>query len=268
MRVRQPRAQGSVELRLCQSVRGSELQDLRHAGSLRALFPRSDARNLQVVLTNTAGGVTGGDRFRTRIVAGPKTGVTVTTQAAERAYRAQPGEVGRIDNRLHVQPGARLNWLPQETILFDGCALIRRLSIEMARNSAFLLVEPLVFGRAAMGEAVRRGRLDDRIELRRDGTLCYLDRIKLEGDLQRLLSGPAVAAGAGALATLVYAAPDAEARLETLRDLMPETGGASLLRPDFLVGRILASDSFVLRRSLMPALAYLHDDLTPRPWTI
>ncbi len=61
--------------------------------------------------------------------------------------------------------GAAAEWLAQETILFDGCALDRRLDVELAPDSWFLAVEMLVFGRAAMGEVVREARLRDVIAL-------------------------------------------------------------------------------------------------------
>ncbi len=79
------------------------------------------------MLVNTAGGVTGGDAFETDICGEDQTRLTVTTQAAERAYRAQPGEIAHVNNRLELRGSARLNWLPQETILFDTFAFERSL---------------------------------------------------------------------------------------------------------------------------------------------
>jgi urease accessory protein len=263
-----PRARGEVHLTLRDTPRGTELQTLRQAGSLRALFPRGAARSRQVVLTNTSGGVTGGDAFRTRIEAGAKARVTVTTQAAERAYRAQPGQTGRIETRLSVGPGARIDWLPQETILFECSALQRRLSVDLAEDASALIVESLIFGRTAMGETLRSASLDDRIELTRNGAPLWLDRIRLMGDLDAELARPAVANGGRAVATLVLADPTAEARLDALRALLPETAGASLIRPGLLAARLVAEDGFALRQSLVPALNLLHDDTIPRPWML
>ena len=263
-----PRARGELHLVLRETPRGTELETLRQAGSLRALFPRGAARSRQVVLTNTSGGVTGGDAFRTRIEAQAGARVTVTTQAAERAYRAQPGQTGRIETRLAVASGARLDWLPQETILFEGSALLRRLTVDLAEDASALIVETLIFGRAAMGETVHSASLDDRIELRRNGRPIWLDRIRLKGDLAAQLARPAVANGGRAVATLVFADPAAEVRLDALRALLPETSGASLVRPGLLAARLVAADGFALRQSLVPALNLLHDDTIPRPWML
>ncbi len=241
---------------------------MRQAGSSRALFPRTPSRALQMVLTNTSGGVTGGDRFRTDIAVTGGAEVSVTTQAAERAYRAQPGQTGRIDTELRIGAGSRLNWLPQETILFDGCAFTRRLSIELAPGASALLIEPLVFGRSAMGENLQDGQFDDRIELRSDGQRLFSDRTRLAGDIAGALDRPAVAAGARAAALVIFAAPTAETQIATIREMLPETCGASLLRADLLVARLLAEDAFLLRRTLVPLIEALSDDVIPRPWMI
>lgn len=271
-RAKQPRARGQVRLSSKAMARGSAtasvLDDLRQQGSLKALFPRSRGNALDAVLLNTGGGVTGGDRFDIAATAGADTHLVLTTQAAERAYRAQPDETGRIRNRLTVQPGARLDWLPQETILFDGAAIDRRLAVDLHGDARLLLVEPLVFGRHAMGETLRHGRLADRIDIRRDGALLFADRTALQGDITAHLARPAVADGAGAMATVLYAAPDAERVLAVARETLPPEGGVSLIREGLLFARLLARDGFTLRQHLLPLIACLSTTPLPRTWTI
>lgn len=262
----QPRAVGQVSVVAKPAAGRSALAGLRQSGAFKAVFPRPRGAAIEAILVNTAGGITGGDRFDARIEARAGSQVSVTTQAAERAYRAQPGERGRVANRLSAGPGARLDWLPQETILYDGSALERTLVAELAADARLLLVEPLVFGRAAMGEVLHAAWFRDRIEIRREGVPLYLDAVRFEGDLAARLARPGVAAGAGAMASLVFVAPEAEAHLAALRALMPDTGGVSLLREDVLVLRLLAPDSFALRRALVPALIRLTDNDLPRSW--
>lgn len=266
--LRQPRAQGQV--RLSSKARGgrSVIDGLRQQGSMKALFPRPRGAALDAVLLNTGGGITGGDRFDIAASAGAGTHLTVTTQAAERAYRAQPGEIGRVRNRLVVEPGAALDWLPQETILFDGAALDRRLSADLQGDARLLLVEPVVFGRHAMGEVLRSGRFADRIDIRRDGALVFADRTALTGDIAAHLERPAVAAGAGAMATVLLACPEADRRLDAARETLPSAGGASLIREGLLFARLLAPDGFTLRKHLLPLIASLSITPLPRTWTI
>ncbi|WP_300067653.1 urease accessory protein UreD [uncultured Ruegeria sp.] len=263
-----PRAKGVVNLSTKKLGENSVLDTLLQSGSSKCLFPRASAQGLDAVLLNTAGGVTGGDSFRFTANAAEGTTLTLTTQACERAYKAQPRPYAQISNHLTVSSGARLNWLPQETILFNGSALDRRLQIEMDPDATMLLVEPLVFGRAAMGETLTDIRLRDRIEILRDGAPAFLDAMRFSGDLQAHLCRPHVANGAGAMALVVFASATAEGQLAPVRHLLPDTAGASLIQNDMLVIRMLAKTSFALRRALMPVLRRLNNDTLPRCWML
>jgi urease accessory protein UreH len=165
----QPRARGAVRLTAKAVGGATKLDRLRQQGALKLILPTLFRDDLEAVLVNTSGGVTGGDELSVEVTAREGTTVSVTTQAAERLYRAQPGECARISNRVDVEAGARLNWLPQETILFDRCSARRTLDVELAVGAAFLMVESLIFGRAAMGEVLRAADFNDRIAIRRTG---------------------------------------------------------------------------------------------------
>lgn len=263
----QPRARGSVRVSAKRRGDLSVIDQLAMSGSTKVLFPRGE-RGLDAMLINTAGGVTGGDAFETFAEAGHGAELTLTTQAAERAYAARGAMPGRIETRLSVGGDARLNWLPQETILFERSNLVRRLQVELTASARFFMVEPLILGRVAMGETLRDVRFHDRVEITRDGVPIYHDAVRLSGDVNTKLSSAATMGGARAMAALVFAAPEAEAYLDRLRAFLPETAGASLLAPDLLVSRIVAPDSFALRRVLVPAIRLLNHDEIPRPWML
>lgn len=263
-----PRARGAVRLSVKARDGRTVLDGLRVAGSLKLAFPRPVGTGFDAVLVNTAGGVTGGDRFTTEVAARAGTALTLTTQAAERAYRAQGPAPGRVSTRLAVADGARLAWLPQETILFDGADFARSLVAELEPGARLLLVEPVVFGRTLMGEELRRARFSDRVEIRRGGATLWFDATRLAGDVAATLDRPAVAAGARAAALVVYTAPDAEPMRDRLRALLPVTGGASLVAPELLVARIVAKDGYALRQTLVPALKLLNENAIPRPWML
>jgi len=262
-----PRAIGTAALS-SKRVRGrSVLEGLRQSGAFKLLFPRSSG-HLQAIMINTAGGVTGGDRFALEAEVGAGTQLSLTTQAAERAYRAQPGEIGQIRSRARVKDAACLHWLPQELILYDGCSIQRSLRIDMAATARLLMVEPIVFGRTAMGEALTQGHFRDRIEVNRTGQPIYRDALHLSGDIAAKLARSAVAGGAVAMASLLYVAPDAPAHLDRVRAYLGEWGAASLLRADVLVLRLVASDSHVLRLHLLPVLDLLSQSNLPASWRL
>ncbi|MCW1950142.1 MAG: urease accessory protein UreD [Octadecabacter sp.] len=264
----QPRALGKVSLSV-KSERGkTALENLRQSGSLRCLFPRPDTAGLEAVLVNTAGGITGGDRFHVTAQVAAGCSLTLTTQACERAYRAQPDQSGRLHTHLNVAKGAHLNWLPQETILFNDSRLERSLTLNLAPNSSALLVEPMVFGRQAMGEALTNLRLRDRIEIRRDNRPLFLDATRFDGDMAAHLDIPHIAAGARAMALVVYIDRDAQNHLAAVRAMLPEHAGATLIGDDLLVARILADDSYLLRQDLIPILKRLSNNQLPKCWMI
>ena len=193
---------------------------------------------------NTSGGIAGGDRLSGvfEIAAGAR--AAIASQAAERYYRA-PASGGPALVRMRVAVGedAAAEWMPQETILFDGCAIDRHLDVELSESSGFVGVEVLVFGRAAMGERMRSGQIRDAIRVRRAGRLIWQDAVRLDGDIDALLRRPAVANGAGAMASLVHVAPEAERRVDAVRtalDGVPAESGVSGW-DGMLVARILAS---------------------------
>lgn len=263
----QPRAKGTIALSVQPDQPRARLADLHQAGSLRALFPRVDGM-MQAVLVNTSGGITGGDAFDISATAMPDAQLTLTTQAAERAYRAQPGSVGQLHAQLHVEDGACLNWLPQETILFEGCNLNRRLQVELAPDAQFTLVEPLVIGRTAMGESVERGQFTDRIQITRAGQDLFHDATRLGPNIAQQLQHPTTADGAKAMALVLHVSPRAAALLPQIRALLPDSAGASVIGPDLLVMRALAHDAFDLRRFLIPVLTTLTGADLPRPWML
>ncbi len=263
------RARGQLKLSV-QRADGdvTRLRNLRQQGSYRAIFPRPIAGNVEAVIINTAGGVTGGDRFTTSITAHEAAQVSVTTQAAERIYRATEPATGTMKTTLCAEKSAQLYWLPQETILFDGARLHRSLDVDLHRTAKFLMVEPLVFGREASGETLRSGLLDDRVAIARDGQPIFMDRIHLEGDIAASLARPATAHGARAVASIVLVDPQAQAFLAALRDLLPPNAGASLLSDTVLVARILAADSYALRCALFPILTLLTNNAVPKNWRL
>ena len=256
-----PRARGRAHVATRRLGARSVLKDLHQSGSMRVLFPRPAAPPTAMLL-NTAGGITGGDTFDISAHAETGSHLTLTTQAAERIYAANSGATGKVLTQLEVGENASLWWLPQETILFDKSALDRRLHVDLGENAEALLVEPLVFGRTASGEVLNHCLLRDRVRITQNGRVIYADGIAVDTPAIGQLTHPAIADGAGAMATLVQIGPRAQPNLDPVRERIAQNSsnlaGASLLTPEILVLRALAPDSFALRQLLLPIL----DDLT------
>jgi urease accessory protein len=265
-----PLQRATGELSVSARVRDATtvLDGLRQAGCLKARFPRRlTAEWMDVVMLNTSGGVVGGDRLDNRFEVQAGARMSVAAQAAERYYRSVPGGApSHVRTRISVGAGAAAEWLPQETILFDRCALDRALEVELAADAWFLGVESLVFGRAAMGESVTQASVRDLIRVRHDGVLRWHDAVRLEGEVVAALRRKAVADGAGAMATLVHVAPDVEARLDEVRAVLPDEAGASAWN-GMLIVRMLAVTGAALRAAIVAVLHVLRGGRAlPRVW--
>ena len=199
----------------------TRLVDLYQRDPLSLRLPQPGRGDIfEASLITTSGGVVGGDRLRVAVTAGEGAQLRVYPQAAEKVYRSL-GPDSRIAVTLQAAAGAWLEWLPQETILFDGARLRRDTALDLAPGARVLAGEFLVFGRRASGEHLSHGLVHDAWRLRRGGRLLWADALHAEGDLAAPLASAACLGGAGAYASLVYAADDAPSQLAALRDLLP-----------------------------------------------
>lgn len=247
------------------SLSGSgALQGLRQRGSAKAILPHAGGLP-EVVFLNTSGGLTGGDRLSYGLTLGAGARAIATTQTAERAYRSGQGRA-QVEVALQVGAGGWLDWLPQETILFDGSALSRRTRIALDPGAGCLALEAVVLGRAAMGETVTRLAFRDRREITRDGRPVMVEPLALQG---QALAHPAVLGGARAFASLVLVAPGAGDALAALRAILDEPGvqAAASAMDGRLTCRMRAADGWPLRRQIVRALAVLRRGAAlPRVW--
>ena len=248
----------------------TRLDQAYEAGGLRLRFPNVAAGSTpdcEAVCINTGGGMVGGDSARLDFTCGVGAAATLTTQSAEKIYRAEAHPT-TVDVTLTLGENAHMEWLPQETILFDRVGLERRLTVDMAGSATLLMLESLVFGRLAMGETVRSGALRDRWRIRRDGRLVFAEDLRLEGEIAALLDRPALGGGARMLATLLLVAPDAEARLESVRATLaeaPAEAGSSAWN-GMLSVRLSSPSPERVRATIVALLTQLRGRAAPRVW--
>jgi len=255
---------------------GSALHRLDQRGGAKIRLPRPSGIALEAVLINTAGGLTGGDRIDWQAEAMAGTRLSVTTAASEKLYRSDEGDACQT-TRLRIGAEARLDWLPQETIVFDGARLQRRLDVDLDEGGTLLAVESLLFGRQAMGERVLRGRLRDRWRIRRGDRLLHAEALDIDAAIDLADGSPAGFGSAAdtrpALLTAVLCLPDTR-EAERLHDRVSRSlhapglrAGASVL-PHRLIVRAMAPDGHRLRRGTMPALRLMAEGELPRVWHV
>lgn len=247
-----PVADGSAILSF-EATRGdTAIGELYQNDPLRVLFPRRVAGEpLTGVLVTTSGGLVGGDRLQVRVTSHEGAAGRVLAQAAEKIYRSTAAD-SCIGIRLQAEADSWLEWLPQETILFDESRLRRSTEIRAVPGARLLCGEMVVLGRTAMGERMRQGLLHEAWDVYWDDRLAWSDALHLNSGLERISDAAAGLGGARACASILYVADDAEQHLEPARALIGESAGESLRVAASCVGNVLVirwlgSDSLQLR---------------------
>lgn len=264
------RADGVCRIAVDGSGTGTRIVDVYQKSPIRVLFPRiGDGVMKEAVLVNTAGGVVGGDRLQFSVTALGSASVVVTTQAAEKIYRAldQPAH---INTKLSVGDAAKMAWLPQETIVFNHARFCRRTEIEISPGSELLAVECLVLGRAARGEKLSAGAIIDTWQVRKNGRLQWADTLRLTDDVFSQLFRKPLLWDASALVTLVYFGPGIEERLQLIRTLSAsfDCHCGATLAGGMLVARLAAWSSFELKAALRNLLQELGKESSPGPFRV
>lgn len=210
---------GIAELAFKHRDGGTVLGELYQRAPLRVLLPNTGEKGIATAaIVTTSGGLVGGDRLDVRIAAGVGTQALVTQQAAEKVYRTLAAESG-VAVTLEVARGGWLEWLPQETIVFEGGSIRRMTRAHVAEGGRLFAGEILVFGRRARGERFTRGLIHDAWEIRRKGRLVWCDAFRLHGDVDGTVASAACLAQAAAVATVVYVADAVGPALTLARQL-------------------------------------------------
>jgi urease accessory protein len=249
----------------------TRISTLYQEGAAKMRMPAVAGDPLEAVLINTAGGLTGGDRLAWQLSAGPGASLLATTQACEKVYRAGGGHAC-LSTLLTVAEGARLAWLPQETILFDRSALRRSLDVVLAPGAEALLLEAVIFGRHAMGERTTQALFSDNWRVRVAGRMVHAEAFAIGPDAASTLAKNAVLAGAAAMATLLLLSPAAAGQVEAAREIVGERGGVSAWSvggTGKLLARLVAEDGYALRQRLVPLIKLLNGQAgLPKVWSI
>jgi urease accessory protein len=264
------RASGAGRIVLRGSRRGTEVVDVYQKFPTRIMLPTiGDGAIKEVVVINAAGGIAGGDRLQFDVTALGNSVVTVTSQAAEKVYRAldQPAQVV---TRLKARDAAKLAWLPQETIIFDSARIRRRMEIDLCAGTELMALEWLVLGRAAHGEEVVRGDIRDRWLVRREGRLVWADSLLIGEETFPHLRRKALLSGHIAIGTLLYFGPHLDHRLEMLREVAQSLvcNCAATMVSGLIVIRLAAEVPSDLRIALICILQHFGHQGDPGPFRV
>jgi urease accessory protein len=207
----------------------TRLAHLYQREPLRVLFPAPLADDVPpAVLVTTSGGLVAGDRLTIDLRIERSAAAHITASAAEKIYRST-GATTEIAQTVSIEAGGWMEYLPPETILFDGARLRRETRLELMPGAGFLGGGILVFGRRARGEHFTHGFLHEGWQVHRR-KLIWGDALHLDGDIGAIMAHPTCFDNAAACATLLLVPPDGEPRryIDMAREVQQQTAGPEL----------------------------------------
>ena len=271
---------GAAEIGFARRDGVTRLAHLYQADPLRVLLPIPEAGDpIEAAIVTTSGGLVGGDRIDVAIRVDRAARAHVTASAAEKIYRST-GATTVVRQSLAVADGAALEFLPPETILFEGARLQRETAVEIGNGGAFLGGDIMVFGRRARGEHFTKGLLRTVWEVRQQGRLVWGDALHLDGDIAGVVDNPACFGGAAGFATLMLAPAgnDPQKFVDGARGVQaaaPEGVRAGVTAvAGLVVARWLAADAALLRRAYADLACHLRCEAMglpcrlPRIWHV
>ena len=166
--------QASLELAFSKDGPVTRLTGRKHSGPLRVqkpLYPEGE-EVCHAIIIHPPGGVVGGDQLNIDVRLQPHTQALLTTPGAAKWYRSN-GNISSQRLHLLVEQGARLEWLPQETIFFDDACVDLHQTIHLAADARLIAADIFCFGRTASGETYRSGRIRQHCSIYREGRMIW-----------------------------------------------------------------------------------------------
>jgi len=216
----------SLALRFANRDGVTRLVQARHQGPLRVqrpFYPEGSQEACHVYVLHPPGGLVSGDALTIRAHVERGAHALLTTPAANKLYKADSQGVAWTQlTELTVEAGATLEWLPQETIAFNGSKGTQRTHIALQGNARCLGWEVMALGRPASDLPYVTGRIEQHFRLTLDGKPLWLERQPLDPAHPRF-AGRWGQGGATVQATLwAVGLDDAPAAIEALREALPD----------------------------------------------
>ncbi len=257
----QPGWQAQLQLGFSAKYGKTVLAQRRHIGPLtvqRPFYPEGEV--CHVYLLHPPGGVVAGDQLLITSHAEQGSAGLITTPAATKFYRSE-GLIAQQTTRLSVEHAASLEWLPQETIIYQGAQVVCDNYVDLAQGARFIGWEVLALGRPAADEGFDQGTVTMAWHIRRDNQLFYRERLVITPEVFAALWG---LQGQSACATL-FAYPATTNELQRVRALIGEQRGYGVtLIDDLLVCRALATRADKLRAFYQQLWHTLRPDIMQR----
>ena len=258
------RSDGALDI----NIINNNIKKLYQSGCSKLLNPNSYNDNIEIVLINTAGGITCSDKIK--IAASIEdSNLSICTQAAEKIY-AGIGDPAKIDINITVK-NSNLFWLPKELILFDNSKLIRNININLLDNSNLIFCESTIFGRKAMSEEIQNISFADQWKINVNSSLKHFEAININGSIIDNYKNSFTFSNQSSLSTILIFGEIINQLEPELRKIMKniEKHYCEMTKfDDKIIIRSLAKDNYDLKKTINYILKNIIHDKLPKNWDL
>ena len=249
--------------------RNNDIIKLFQKGASKAIIPNVDDALQQMILINTAGGITSGDNYSTSIEL-DNSSMCTSTQAAEKIYKGISNP-GIVDVEVNLKNNSNMYWLPQEMILFNNCNIRRKININIEDNSNFLMSESIVFGRTSMKEKFTTGLYSDFWKIHKNKKLVHVEASNTNGYTADIFAKAATFNKNCAINIIIGIGDLILKKGEIIKNNLKNSKMSHSevsIWDEKLIIRTISIDNYHLRFALENILSYFFRNSIPKIWSI
>ena len=260
------KSRGRLEIK----IQDQNLQKLFQQGSSKALMPDIHENLKQLMLINTAGGITSGDEYDYKFEI-DSSKLCISTQAAEKIYSGF-GNPANLNINLNLTNYSSLFWLPKELILFNNCNLKRKINFNLSKDSNLLLCENIIFGRTSMKEDFENGYFSDFWNINVNNKLIHTEAINTGLFEKKYLNSFSTLNKNSAVATIIIVGNKFLNNVNNLSETLTNNENTTSNYSQWdnkLILRLLSKDSYHLKFAIDKILSYFFEgSKIPKVWNI
>ena len=258
------RSKGSSRIELINNT----INKLYQSGCCKILNPNSYNDNVEIVLINTAGGITCNDKIEISALI-ENSNLSICTQAAEKVY-AGIGDPANVNINI-ILKNSNLFWLPKELIIFDNSKLNRKINFQLSNNSNLIFCETSIFGRRAMSEKINNISFSDQWKIYINSSLKHFEAINMKESVRDNYKNNFTFANKSALSTILIFGkiihqiePELRKIIKNIKNLYCEITKFD----DKIIIRSLADDNYDLKKTINYIMKNIIHDKLPKSWDL
>ena len=258
------RSNGKIDLELIDN----NFKKFFQSGCCKVLNPNSYNGNNELVLINTAGGITCNDKIEINTFI-ENSELSICTQAAEKIY-AGIGDPARVEININLN-NSTMYWLPKELILFDNSKLRRNININLSGNSNLIFCETTIFGRKAMSEKIKNISFSDQWKIYSNSSIKHFEAINIKGSTIDNFKNNYTFSNQSSLSTILIFGDIVHQLESVLRKVKKnlENHFCEMTKfDDKIIIRCLANDNYDLKKTLNFIMKNVINDKLPKSWDL